>query len=126
MRKLIVAVPLIFLFTLAAADSFGQWFPKYQAAVARSDAKAVSEGAQFPMNWENGPIRQITSQAEFEKRFGTYFTPEIKKMIATKKPEKSGDGEYTITWKARGNEYSIYFRPAGSGYVLAGLSEGPP
>jgi len=110
----------------AADADFWKWWPHFQAAVARSEAKAVAEGVQFPLDWENGPIRKIESQADFEKRFHAYVTPEIKKMITTRKPEKSGKGEYIITWKARGNEYSVWFVPRGSGYALGGLSEGPP
>lgn len=110
----------------AADADFWKWWPHFQAAVARSEAKAVAEGVQFPLDWENGPIRKIESQADFEERFHAYVTPEIKKMITTRKPEKSGKGEYIITWKARGNEYSVWFVPRGSGYALGGLSEGPP
>jgi hypothetical protein len=61
----------------------------------------------------------------FLKGFDTYFTAEIRKAIATGKPDRLPDGTYTITWKARGNEYSLYFKPQGSGFLLDALSEGP-
>jgi hypothetical protein len=35
------------------------------------------------------------------------------------------NGIYIITWKARGNEYSLYFKPQAPAFVLDGLSEGP-
>jgi hypothetical protein len=112
---------------LRAADpDFAKWWPQFQAAVAKADGKTVAAGAHFPLQWENGPIRQIKTDTELVQHFNTYFTPEIKKMVATKKPAPSGRGEYGITWKARGNEYSIFFAPAGSGFALGGLSEGPP
>jgi len=31
-----------------------------------------------------------------------------------------------IVWHARGNEYSLHFTPAGDGFALDGLGEGPP
>jgi hypothetical protein len=115
------------LASVAAADAdFWKWWPRFQAAVARSDAKAVAAGAHFPLQWENGPIRDIKSQADFDKRFEVYFTPEIRKMVATKKPEDSGYGQFAITWKARGNEYSLILRPEGGTYILEALTEGPP
>ena len=78
------------------------------------------------MQWENGPLRDIKTEAEFVRNFNKYFTAEIRRMIAQRKPERYPNG-YIITWKARGNEYSIYFKadPSG-GFVLDGLSEGPP
>ena len=131
MRLLRFSLPLaVFLYpipNLRAADAdFAKWWPQFQSAVAKADAKPVAQGVNFPIQWENGPIRQILSAAELVQHFDKYFTPEIKKMIATKKPEKWGNGEYGITWKARGNEYSVFFKPVGSGFALGGLSEGPP
>ena len=110
---------------LQAAD-FSKWWPQFQAAVAKSDAKAVAQGPNFPMDWENGPIRQIKTEADLSKNFNLYFTAEIKKAVATGKPGPLAPGQYGVTWKARGNEYTIFFRPEGSTYVLGGLSEGPP
>ena len=109
-----------------AAGDFGAWWPKFQAAVAGHDVKAVLQGAKFPMNWENGPVRQIKTESDFTSRFDTYITPEIRKAIAKIKPERLPNGTYILTWKARGNEYSLYFAPLGDVYALDGLSEGPP
>ena len=64
------------------------------------------------MDWESGPIRQIKTEADFVKRFDVYFTPEIRKAIAAGKPGPLAPGEYGVTWKARGNEYTIFFKPA--------------
>ena len=124
---LLLAVALYPLPRLLAADSdFAKWWPQFQAAVAKADAKTVAHGAHYPLQWENGPIRQIKTEADLTQHFDTYFTAEIRRIIATKKPVPAGNGEFGITWKARGNEYSVFFAPAGSGFVLGGLSEGPP
>ncbi len=124
-RALVIA--LLGAFMLGAADAdFAKWWPGFRAALAKGDAKSVREGATFPQPWENGKIREIKSAADLAARFDIYFTPEIKRMIATKTPERLPNGLYIITWKARGNEYSIHFKPEGSRFVLDGLSEGPP
>ena len=110
-----------------ASDHFTGWWPQFRIAAAKSDAKAVAAGVQFPIPWENEKIRDIKSLEDFSQNFSRYFTPEIAKIVATKKPERLPNGIYSITWKARGNEYSIYFKPApGKTFILDGLSEGPP
>ncbi len=107
--------------------AFQKWWPGFQSAIAKHDAKAVAEGMRFPQPWENGPaIREIKSAADLTTRFDVYLTPEIKKQIATKKPERLPNGNYIIVWHARGNEYSLHFTPAGSAFALDGLGEGPP
>ena len=40
--------------------------------------------------------------------------------------ERLPNGNYMIVWHARGNEYSLHFTPAGDGFALDGLGEGPP
>lgn len=109
-----------------AQVSFETWLLQFQAATAKGDAAAVARGARFPMQWENGPIRQVQSAAELTTRFDALFTAEIRQQIASQKPEPLGDSVRAITWKARGNEYSLYFRANGAGWALDGLSEGPP
>ena len=82
---------------------------------------------RFPHSWENGPaVREIKTAADLNARFDVYLTAEIKKQIATKKPERLSNGNYIIVWHARGNEYSLHFTPAGAGFALDGLGEGPP
>jgi len=108
-----------------AAGDFSKWWPAFQSVVAKGDAKAVAQKAHFPLAWELGPIREIRTEADFLKDFDKYFTPEVRKGVAGAKPEQLPDGSYMVTWKARGNEYSLYFRPRGDGYVLDALSEGP-
>jgi hypothetical protein len=110
----------------AQDQGFPKWWPQFQAAVARRDLKTVAQGVAFPLNWEDGPTRNIKTEADLANRFDFYFTPAIKKIIATKKPELLPTGVYSITWKARGNEYSLYFKPQASAFALDGLSEGPP
>src|SRR3954451_7956840 len=113
---------LLLLAFVATAAPQPDWFAELRALVSKGDGAAIAKQARFPMNWENGPIREIKDAEEFQHNFDKYFTPEIRKIIATRTPDK----QHTITWKARGNEYSIYFKAAGSGFVLDGLSEGPP
>ena len=109
------------------SEAFAKWWRQFQSAVAARDVKAVTRGAQFPLDWENGPIRKIETEADLEQHFDLYFTKEIKQNVASKKPERLPDGFYIIWWKARGNEYSLTFKPAGSGgFALDALSEGPP
>ena len=121
--------PLILLVASAvcafADDGFAKWWPQFQAAVAKGDAAAIIEGSKFPMQWENGPVRAIKSREDFVARFATYFTADMRRAVAREKPVNVPEG-YMITWRARGNEYSLYFHPAGAKFVLAGLSEGPP
>ena len=121
---LLVALLFLLAATAPAAD-FGKWWPGFKAAVARDDAKAVAQMTRFPLSWENGTIREIRSEAEFVQGFDKYFTAEIRKAIASGKPEELPDGAYILTWKTRGNEYSLYFKPESSGYRLDALSEGP-
>ncbi len=109
-----------------AAGDFASWWPKFQAAVAAHVGKQTARGAKFPMSWENGAVRQIQTAADFAGRFDVYLTPEIRNAIAKVKPQQLPNGNYVVTWKARGNEYSLYFVPLGNGYALDGLSEGPP
>ena len=123
-----LALLAILLHPLPAAvadDDFTKWWPGFQVAVAKGDAKTVAQKTRFPLSCENGPIREIGTAAEFLKGFDTYFTAEIRKAIATAKPDRLPDGTYMITWKARGNEYSLYFKPQGSAFILDALSEGP-
>lgn len=110
-----------------AADHFTDWWTQFRVSTAKSDSKAVAAGVHFPLPWENGKIRDIKSLEDFTQNFSRYFTPEITKIVATKKPERLPNGIYSITWKARGNEYSIYFKPGpDKTFLLDGLSEGPP
>ena len=106
--------------------AFRKWWPGFQAAVAKHDATAVACGMRFPQPWENGPaIREIKSEAELTARFDAFLTTEIKKQIATSRPKHLPNGNYMIVWHARGNEYSLHFTPAGDGFALDGLGEGP-
>lgn len=117
---------LLLAFSVRAADDgFAKWWPQFESAVAKGDVNAVVDHATFPMQWENGPIREIKTRDELVNGFKSYFTADMKKAVASAKPVKIPDG-YMITWKARGNEYSFYFKPAGGAFALNGLSEGPP
>ncbi len=128
MKRAFVALALVSVAVGQNRDAaFQKWWPAFQVAVAKHDAKAVAQGMRFPQPWENGPaIREIKSASDLTARFDVFLTAEIKKQIATKKPERLPNGNYIIIWKARGNEYSLHFSPSGSSFALDGLGEGPP
>ncbi len=111
-----------------AAAGFADWWPHFQASVAAGDAQAVAQGMQFPISWENGPIREIRTREDFVAHFASRFPADMRRAIATVKPERLPNGQYIVTWKARGNEYSLYFdRVQKDGaFRLSALSEGPP
>jgi len=121
---LLSLVPLAGQAPPAAAD-FSAWWTQFQSAVVNRDAAGVSKGAKFPMLWENGPTREIQVATAIKARFDFYFTADIKRVIASQAPVQRADG-YSITWNARGNEYSLYFKNRETGWALDGLSEGPP
>jgi hypothetical protein len=123
--KLVVALLLFGLYA-GADDGFVKWWPQFQAAVAKNDQKAILRGASYPMDWELGKVRKINSEVDFLAHFDAYFTADMKKAVASKKPVAIPNNQYMITWNARGNEYSMYFLAKDGGYVLHALSEGPP
>jgi len=49
----------------------------------------------------------------------------MRRVVARGKPELLPNGTYILTWKSRGNEYSLHFRPDRDTFVLDALSEGP-
>jgi hypothetical protein len=118
------ALLLLSLSAFAADDGFAKWWPQFQSAVARGDAKAMTEGSKFPMQWELGTLREIKTREDFIAHFATYFTADMKKAVASRKPVAIPEG-HMILWNARGDEYSLYFRPVGGSFALSGLSEGP-
>lgn len=109
----------------ASAD-FAAWWKQFQAAVVKRDTTTISKGAKFPLQWENGPTRDVKVATAFAARFDFYFTSDIQAVIASRTPTQEGREGYSITWKARGNEYTLYFKDRGNGWALDGLSEGPP
>jgi hypothetical protein len=121
---------VLMLATLASAgaadDGFAKWWPEFKASVAKSDAKAIVRGTQFPLPWELGKVRNIATGADFVAHFNTYFTADMRKAVAEQKPVSIPGDQYMITWHARGNEYSLYFKRLGGSFVLLALSEGPP
>lgn len=128
MRTVFLALVLVGVAGAQNGDAgFRKWWPQFQAAVANHDVKTVAQGMRFPQPWENGSaIREIKSEADLTARFDVYFTAEIKKQIASKRPERLPNSNYMIVWQARGNEYSLHFTPSGGAFALDGLGEGPP
>jgi len=122
----IAAVLLCAVGAFAADDGFAKWWPEFKAAVAKNDAKAIVRGTQFPLPWELGKTRNIATEADFIAHFNTYFTADMRKTVAGQKPVSIPGDQYMITWHARGNEYSLYFKSQGGSFVLLALSEGPP
>lgn len=116
---------LLLSFTaLCADDGFAKWWPQFQVAVSKGDAKAMTEGTKFPLQWELGSVREVKTREDFIAHFAAYFTPDMKKAVASRKPVAIPEG-HMIVWNARGDEYSLYFRPVNGSFALSGLSEGP-
>jgi hypothetical protein len=86
-RRAALFIPVLLLSGQPLPD-FAKWWPTFQAAVAKPDAGAVAKMAHFPLSWENGALREIATEADFVKNFGTYFTAEIRKAVATGKSER--------------------------------------
>jgi hypothetical protein len=120
------ALALLAAAAIAADDGFAKFWPQFQAVVAKNDAKSIIQGVQFPLEWELGKVRKIDSNADFLSHFSAYFTADMRRAVATQKPVSIPDAKYMITWHARGNEYSMYFKSQGGTWALVGLSEGPP
>lgn len=110
---------------MAADDGFAAWWLQFQAAVSKNDAKALASLSHFPMDWELGKVRKVQTEADFIEHFRSYFPADMRRAVAQAKPQAIPDG-YMITWKARGNEYSLYFRKISGRFALSALSEGPP
>jgi hypothetical protein len=70
----IAAVLLCAVGAFAADDGFAKWWPEFKVSVAKSDAKAIVRGTQFPLPWELGKVRNIATEADFVAHFNTYFT----------------------------------------------------
>lgn len=124
MRALAI-LALLAISANAADDGFAAWWPQFQAAVARNNALAVARLAHFPMDWELGSVRKISSEDDFISHYPSYFPVDMRRAVARTKPQRIPEG-YMVTWKAKGNEYSLYFRKLSGRFVLDGLSEGPP
>lgn len=65
---ILLAAAMLFSSASGADADFVKWWPHFQAAVAKSDAPAVVQGAHFPMHWENGPTREIKTPDELTGR----------------------------------------------------------
>lgn len=124
----------ILVLTTAAGVSLAQprkadwssWWPQFQAAVAKHDARAVAGMTFFPTQWELGKIRRAESKAVFISKFDAYFPEHMRQAVATKRPETFPDGSYTITWTVKNDEYTLYFKEDGKGgFRVDALSEGP-
>ena len=122
-RLLLLAVLLFPAPRLLADADFAKWWPTFQDAVAKGDGKTIAQGVDFPIQWELGSLHQLTSADELARHFDRYFPPDIRKAIAAAKPDA---GEHGVTWKARGNEYSLYFKVVGNGFAMDYLSQGAP
>jgi len=115
----------------SAADKgdpvFTKWWQKFQTAVARHDVRAIDKGVEFPMDWQISPdVRAVRSESDFAANFGIFFTPDVTKNVAAAKPEKLPNGNYAITWKTDGADYTMTFRFYGGTYALDSLIQGHP
>ena len=122
----IALLALLAIVVAGADDGFAKWWPEFKAAAAKNDAKAIVKGAAYPMDWELGKTRRIESEADFLAHFSAYFTADMRAAVASQKPVSIPGDQYMITWHARGNEYSMYFKSSRGAWALYALSEGPP
>jgi hypothetical protein len=122
--KTLAVLALLAISANAADDGFAGWWPQFQGAVAKNDPQPIVALSHFPMDWELGKIRKIETERDFIRHFAAYFPADMRQAVAQAKPVAIPEG-YMITWKARGNEYSLYFKKLAGRFVLSGLSEGP-
>ena len=120
------ALLLFAISAFGADDGFAKFWTEFKATVARNDAKGIVRGVEYPLDWELGKVRKVTSEADFVAHFSSYFTADMRKAIATGKPELVPGNQYLLIWHARGNEYSFHFLAKNGTYVLFALAEGPP
>jgi hypothetical protein len=105
--------------TLALAQppksNFDKWWPQFQAAVAKRDAKAIAGMTTFPAKWPLDQIRRIESRDDFIQKFDTYFPEGARQAVATEKPRRSPDGMYHVAWTKGVYDYALCFKPDGKG-----------
>ena len=123
---LILLAPVMF-----AADkgdpAFAKWWQKFQLAVMRRDIRGIDKGVEFPLDWQVSPeVRAVRSESDFAANFQLFFTPDVIKNVAAGKPEKLANGNYAVTWKANGKDYSLNIRFYNGVYAMESLIEGPP
>ena len=103
-------------------SNFDKWWPQFQAAVARRDAKAIADMTTFPAKWPLEQIRRIESRDDFIQKFDTYFPEEARQAVATEKPRRSPDGMYYVAWTKGVYDYALCFKSDGkAGYRLNSL-----
>ena len=115
----------------SAADKgdlvFTKWWQKFQLAVMRRDIRAIDKGVEFPMDWQiTSDVRAVRSESDFAANFGIFFTPDVIKNVAAAKPDKLPNGNYVITWKTDGEDYTMTFRFYGGTYALDSLIDSHP
>jgi len=115
----------------SAADKgdpvFTKWWQKFQLAVIRRDIRGVDKGVEFPMDWQiTSDVRAVRSESDFAANFAIFFTPDVIRNVAAGKPEKRPNGNYAITWKTDGKDYTMTYRFYAGTYTLDSLIEGHP
>jgi hypothetical protein len=96
-------------------SNFDKWWPQFQAAVAKRDAKAIAGMTTFPAKWPLEQMRRIESRDDFIQKFDTYFPEEARQAVATEKPRRSPDGTYHVAWTKGVYDYALCFKPDGKG-----------
>ena len=97
------------------AQNVDKWWPQFQAAVAKRDAKAIAGMTTFPAKWPLDQIRRIESRDDFIQKFDTYFPEGARQAVATEKPRRSPDGMYHVAWTKGVYDYALCFKPDGKG-----------
>src|SRR5689334_4326859 len=106
--------------------AFRKWWPGFQAAVAKHDAKAVSRGRALSTavgKWPRCPRDQEQSR----------LNGAIRCLLGAGDQEADRDQAAGATAErqlydrvARAGQYSLHFTPTGDGFTLDGLGEGSP
>ena len=103
-------------------SNFDKWWPKFQDAVAKRDAKSIAGMTTFPAKWPLEKMRRIESSNDFIQKFDTYFPEEARQAVATAKPKRSPDGKHYVAWSKGVYDYALSFKLDGKGgFVLESL-----
>jgi hypothetical protein len=121
-RRMCIISKLFTLFAVASLtlaqpsnSNFQKWWPRFQAAVAKRDAKAIADMTTFPAKWPLEKVRRIESRGDFIQKFDTYFPEEARQAVATGTPRRSLDGMYYVAWMKGVYDYALRFKPDGKG-----------
>ena len=121
--KIALLLASVFAFAQPSKPDWSKWWPQFQSAVAKHDAKAVADMTFVPTQWELGKMHRLESRTVFVQKFDTYFPDHMRQAVATQKPESFPDGSYVVSWSHGVEDYALFFKPDGKGgYRLDSLA----